>query len=249
VKLLPDADSVYLGDTARLPYGSKSQKTISRYAVESSKFLADQGSDLLVIACNTATAMALPEIQAAMAIPVIGVIEPGAKAALSTGTGGVLVLATSATVQSGAYTAALNAEGLRAYEKACPLLVPLVEEGWTSHPVMDEVLKIYLSEALAEAPDSATLLLGCTHYPLIQSAIRDAAERLGHPMEIINSARATAMATSEVIAAKFGDVHGQVSGKAKREFYATDSVEKFQRLGAGFLGQPIDEVRLIDLGG
>ncbi len=247
--MLPDADSVYLGDTARLPYGSKSQKTISRYAVESSKFLADQGADLLVIACNTATAMALPDIQQAMAIPVVGVIEPGAKAALSTGTGDVLVLATSATVQSGAYTAALNAEGLRAYEKACPLLVPLVEEGWTSHPVMDEVLKIYLSEALAEAPDSATLLLGCTHYPLIQSAIRDAAERLGHPMEIIDSARATAMATAEVIAAKFGDVHCQVSGEAKREFYATDSVEKFQRLGAGFLGQPIDEVRLIDLGG
>jgi glutamate racemase len=249
VKLLPEADSVYLGDTARLPYGSKSRQTISRYAVESSKFLAEQGADLLVIACNTATAMALPDIQQAMAIPVVGVIEPGAKAALSTGTGDVLVLATSATVQSGAYTAALNAEGLRAYEKACPLLVPLVEEGWTSHPVMDEVLKIYLSEALAEAPDSATLLLGCTHYPLIQSAIRDAAERLGHPMEIIDSARATAMATSEVIAAKFGAVHGQVSGEAKREFYATDSVEKFQRLGAGFLGQPIDEVRLIDLGG
>ena len=249
VKLLPEADSVYLGDTARLPYGSKSQKTISRYAVESSKFLADQGADLLVIACNTATAMALPDIQQAMAIPVVGVIQPGAKAALATGTGDVLVLATSATVQSGAYTQALNAEGLRAYEKACPLLVPLVEEGWTSHPVTDEVLKIYLSEAIAAAPDSATLLLGCTHYPLIQSAIRDAAERLGHPMVIIDSARATAMATAEMIAGKFGHVDREMSGVAKREFYATDSVEKFQRLGAGFLGQPIDEVRLIDLGG
>ena len=249
LKLLPEADSIYLGDTARLPYGSKSQKTISRYAVESSRFLAEQGADLLVIACNTATAMALPDIQAAMTIPVVGVIEPGAKAALATGEGDVLVLATSATVQSGAYTEALKVEGLRAYEKACPLLVPLVEEGWTSHPVMDEVLRIYLSEAIAAAPKSATLLLGCTHYPLIQSAIRSAAERLGHPMEVIDSARATAMATAEVIAAKFGHVDSQVSGAARREFYATDSVEKFQRLGAGFLGQPIDEVRLIDLGG
>ncbi|MBB5059755.1 glutamate racemase [Granulicella aggregans] len=249
LKLLPEADSIYLGDTARLPYGSKSQKTISRYAVESSRFLADQGSDLLVIACNTATAMALPDIQEAMTIPVVGVIEPGAKAALATGAGDVLVLATAATVQSGAYTAELNALGLKAYEKACPLLVPLVEEGWTSHHVMDEVLKIYLSEALAQAPDSAALLLGCTHYPLIQAAIREAAERLGHPMEIVDSARATAMATAEMIAARFGNVAGHLSGVAKLEFYATDSVEKFQRLGAGFLGQPIDEVRLIDLGG
>jgi glutamate racemase len=249
VKLLPEADSIYLGDTARLPYGSKSQKTISRYAVESSRFLADQGADLLVIACNTATAMALPDIQEAMAIPVVGVIEPGAKAALATGAGDVLVLATSATVQSKAYTAALRAEGLQAYEKACPLLVPLVEEGWTSHPVMDEVLRIYLSEAIAAAPTSAALLLGCTHYPLIQTAIRDAAERLGHPMEIIDSARATAMATAEVIAEKFGTVGLAMPGVAKREFYATDSVEKFQRLGAGFLDQSIDEVKLIDLGG
>jgi glutamate racemase len=193
--------------------------------------------------------MALPDIQEAMAIPVVGVIEPGAKAALAIGTGDVLVLATSATVQSGAYTAELKALGLKAYEKACPLLVPLVEEGWTSHHVMDEVLKIYLSEALAAAPDSATLLLGCTHYPLIQTAIRSATERLEHPMEIIDSARATAMATAEVIAEKFGAVDRAMPGAARREFYATDSVEKFQRLGAGFLGQPIDEVRLIDLGG
>jgi glutamate racemase len=249
LRLLPEADSIYLGDTARLPYGSKSQKTIARYAVESSKFLAEQGADLLVIACNTATALALPDIQQAMSVPVIGVVEPGAQAALATGAGSVLVLATSATVQSRAYTAALNSLGIRAYEKACPLLVPLVEEGWISHPVTDQVIDIYLAEALAAAPDAATLLLGCTHYPLISTAIHASAIRLGHPLEVVDSAFATAQATARLVEQKFPGTVGAVAESALRTFYATDSVEKFQRLGAGFLGQPIDHVHLIDLGG
>ena len=134
LKLLPGAESIYLGDTARLPYGSKSRETISRYAVSSARFLEDQGADLLVIACNTATALALEDIQVSLPIPVIGVIEPGAAAAAATvRTGDVLVLATAATVSSGAYTRELAAVGLNASEKACPLLVPLVEEGWISH--------------------------------------------------------------------------------------------------------------------
>jgi glutamate racemase len=249
LRLLPEADSIYLGDTARLPYGSKSQKTISRYAVESSKFLGDLGADLLVIACNTATALALPDIRAAMSIPVIGVIEPGAIAAQASGASNVLVLATSATVQSAAYTAALKGVGLQACEKACPLLVPLVEEGWTSHPVTEKVIEIYLQEALSKSPESTAILLGCTHYPLIEAAIRSVAEQLGHPMEIIDSARATAIATAEMIAARFGIRDRQGPSAPRREFYATDSIQKFQRLGAVFLGQPIDEIQLIDLGG
>jgi glutamate racemase len=249
LRLLPEADSIYLGDTARLPYGSKSQKTISRYAVSSSKFLAEQGADLLVIACNTATALALPDIQQALPIPVIGVVEPGAQAALDTGAGSVLVLATSATVQSGAYAAALQSRGLNAYEKACPLLVPLVEEGWTSHPVTDQVIDVYLAEALAAAPDAAALLLGCTHYPLIETSIHRSAVRLGHPMEVVDSAFATAMATARLVEEKFPGTIGVVAEQASRLFYATDSVEKFQSLGAGFLGHPIYNVQLIDLGG
>ena len=248
VKLLPGAESIYLGDTARLPYGSKSRETISRYAVSSARFLEEQGADLLVIACNTATALALEDIQAALPIPVIGVIDPGAAAAAAaTLKGDVLVLATVATVSSGAYTRALARVGLKACEKACPLLVPLVEEGWIAHPVTEEVIRIYLDEALAAAPDTATLLLGCTHYPLIEPAIRRVLDGMGHPLQIVDSAKATAFATARMVAECFPDV---AEGHAPaRTFFATDSVDKFRRLGAGFLGQPVDEVRLVDLGG
>jgi glutamate racemase len=254
LKLMPDAGSIYLGDTARLPYGSKSRATISRYAVSSAKFIEQQGADLLVVACNTATALALDDIEAAMPIPVVGVVQPGAEAAMAAAPGeSVLVLATAATVQSGAYAKALNALGLEAYEKACPLLVPLVEEGWTDHPVTDAVLKIYLEEALQSSPAAKTLLLGCTHYPLLEPAIRRTLAAMGHPLEIVDSAQATALATKHMIEARFSrnifaDA-AQATRGASRSYYATDSVEKFQRLGTHFLGEPLDEVRLVDLGG
>ena len=253
--LIPPARYIYLGDTARLPYGSKSRETIARYAVSSAKFLHQQGAELLVIACNTATALALEDIQHALPIPVIGVVEPGAQAALAAPSSvpsnpekrGVLVLATPATVQSHAYTHALNALGLSACEKACPLLVPLVEEGWIDHPVTDAVLKIYLTEALAAAPATQTLLLGCTHYPLIQPAIQRVLEALGHPLAIIDSADATARTTAALVSIHFPNL--ALTGEPTCTFYATDSIEKFQRLGSNFLGQPVTHVNLIDLGG
>src|SRR5271154_3071385 len=237
--LIPDAHYIYLGDTARLPYGSKSHETIARYAVSSAKFLHEQGADLLVIACNTATALAFKDIQSALPIPVIGVVEPGAQAALAatdTAPNHVLVLATAATVQSHAYTRALNALGLAACEKACPLLVPLVEEGWSNHPVTDEDLKISLAEALTSAPAAQTLLLGCTHYPLIEPAIRRALGALGHPLTIIDSAEATAHA----VASHLGlppQSSPPTAHRSSSTFYATDSIEKFRRLGSNFLGQ------------
>src|SRR6202789_754177 len=237
--LIPAAHYVYLGDTARLPYGSKSRETIARYAVSSAKFLHQQGAELLVIACNTATALALEDIQQALPIPVIGVVQPGAQAALAASTpskDSVLVLATAATVQSHAYTHALNALGLKAYEKACPLLVPLVEEGWIDHPVTDDVLKIYLTEALIAAPNTQTLLLGCTHYPLIQPAIQRVLESLHRPLTIIDSADATARATANLVSIHFPNL--APVGDPTCTFYATDSVEKFQRLGSNFLSQP-----------
>jgi len=250
--LIPAANYIYLGDTARLPYGSKSRETIARYAVSSAKFLHQQGAELLVIACNTATALALEDIQRALPIPVIGVIQPGAQAALAASSSlqpkpGVLVLATAATVQSHAYAHALNALGLAAHEKACPLLVPLVEEGWISHPVTDDVLKIYLTEALAAAPATQTLLLGCTHYPLLQPAIQHVLTSLGHPLTVIDSADATARATAALVATHFPNL--SATGDPTTTFYATDSIEKFQRLGSNFLGQPVAKVNLIDLGG
>jgi glutamate racemase len=299
--LIPNANYIYLGDTARLPYGSKSHETIARYAVSSAKFLHEQGANLLVIACNTATALALEDIQRALPIPVIGVVQPGANAALAASVttlnatsvparisvilsgaknprilpeaatisphnrvphlrdsltvadvgeispqSQILVLATTATVQSHAYTHALNALGLEAHEKACPLLVPLVEEGWIDHPVTDEVLKIYLTEALNAAPTASTLLLGCTHYPLLAPAIRRTLASMGHPLNIIDSAQATAhaVAAHPTLASHHSALKAQSC-----LFYATDSVEKFQRLGSAFLGQPLTGVRHIDLGG
>src|SRR5580658_1609052 len=143
---LPGADYTYLGDTARLPYGSKSQATIARYAVSSARFLVEEGAEFLVIACNTASALALDAIKDVVRVPVLGVIETGANAAqASSQTGDVLVIATDATVHSHAYERACSQHGLRALERACPLLVPLVEEGWIEHPVTLEVLRIYLS--------------------------------------------------------------------------------------------------------
>jgi glutamate racemase len=160
----------------------------------------------------------------------------------------VLVLATTATVQSHAYTQALNALNLEAHEKACPLLVPLVEEGWINHPVTDEVLRIYLTEALAQAPATNTLLLGCTHYPLLEPAIRRTLASIHHPLTIIDSAEATARA----VAAHLGlppQSSKLIAQNSQCTFYATDSVEKFQHLGSSFLGQPVAHVNPIDLGG
>ncbi len=242
---LPHDRYIFLGDSARLPYGSKSQSTVARFAVSSARFLLDHGADLLVIACNTATALALPEIIAAVApTPVLGVIAPGTEAAHAlTPTGDVLVLATPATVASAAYTASLHAVGLHAYEKACPLLVPLVEEGWIDHPVTAEVARIYLAEALAEAPEAQTLLLGCTHYPLIAPLLhRTAADLLGRPIHLVDSAGATAAAARTLLGPHTS------TAPATLQIFATDSVDKFQRLGSGFLGRPLPPVHLVDLG-
>ena len=253
VKRMPGARFAFLGDTARLPYGSKSRRTIARYAAESAQFLANQqGAEFLVIACNTASALALDAIQDAVSVPVLGVIEPGAAAAAASSTArDVLVIATEATVASHAYAAACRERGLRAVEKACPLLVPLVEEGWVNpvdHPVTPEVVRIYLNEALEEAraaghsPD--TLVLGCTHYPLLRAVFEQTVPR---GMRIIDSAEATADEAARqvgLIAAPRAE-----SPAIDIRCFATDSVEKFERLGSRFLGLPVGKVELVDLGG
>jgi glutamate racemase len=251
---IPSAHYIYLGDTARLPYGAKSQATIARYAVESAQFLEQRGCEYLVIACNTATALALEDIRRAVKVPVLGVIEPGAaaaKRAIGQARGEVLVLATAATVQSHAYHAACEAIGLRAVEVACPLLVPLVEEGWIDHEVTREVLRIYLSDALTKCKPDA-VLLGCTHYPLIAGAIEKTLRELGSNAVVIDSADATAEAAAAAldIAALGSGIDAAVTRTVGSfECFATDSVEKFQRLGSLFLRQPIAQVHALDLGG
>jgi glutamate racemase len=248
---LPRARFVFFGDTARLPYGSKSRRTIARYAAQCAQFLvSEQGAEFLIIACNTASALALDAIQDAVQVPVLGVIEPGAEAARAASrSGDVLVIATDATVQSHAYAAACRARGLRALEMACPLLVPLVEEGWTDHPVTAEVIRIYLDELNAEAsalgmnPD--TLLLGCTHYPLLRPLLERAVPA---GMRVIDSADATAEAAVKLFGQQKTEKRSP-SAQDQVRCFATDSVEKFERLGSRFLGQPTGKVQLVDLGG
>ncbi len=254
---LPGAEFFYLGDTARLPYGSKSQATVARYAVESAQLLESYGAQYLVIACNTASALALDAIRAAAHVPVLGVIETGAdSAAAASVTRDVLVLATDATVQSHAYAQACAARRLRGLEKACPLLVPLIEEGWIARGQDDDpaeavtrsVLRIYLEEALADARQRGyeldTVLLGCTHYPLLREMLK---ETLPAGMKILDSAEATARRVRQQLEAE--RLISANDGLNRCHFFATDSVDKFRTLGSRFLGQPIERVKLIDLGG
>src|SRR5208337_2689972 len=185
----------YFGDTARLPYGSKSAATVAHYAVGAVQYLQEQGAELLVIACNTATALALDEIQRAAGVGVIGVIEPGAAAAAAaTAKKSVVVIGTEATISSHAYRRALEARNVTVREKACPLLVPLVEEGWVEHPVTEQVARIYLTEAFGDGfGDADVLVLGCTHYPLLKPLLRRVAP--AH-VTIVDSAESTARAVA-----------------------------------------------------
>lgn len=262
LKLVPNADYAYFGDTARLPYGSKSVETVARYAVEASHFLESQGAQLLVIACNTATALALDRICAAAHVPVVGVVEPGADAAAAVSKNRkIVVIGTNATVSSHAYQKALQKHGLEAREKACPLLVPLVEEGWVEHPVTEQVARIYLAEAFADGfHDADTMVLGCTHYPLLKPLLRRAAP---DHVSIVDSAESTARAVSlhfkELLPMLPADkAHPGVPQASphlrdlgtmlpRLRFFATDSTEKFQRLGQRFLGLPIEHVEHVDL--
>jgi glutamate racemase len=248
LELLPGCDYLYFGDTARLPYGSKSVETVAKYAVEAAHFLEQRGAQLLVIACNTATALALDKITAAASVPVIGVVEPGAeRAAAASKNRRVVVIGTEATVGSHAYLKALEARGVQAQEKACPLLVPLVEEGWVEHSVTEQVARIYLDEVFAEEFKTAdVLVLGCTHYPLIKPLLHRVAP--AH-VTIVDSAESTADAVRKLL--RRDPLPASSESERRRmprlQFFATDSVEKFRRLGARFLDQKIENVEHVDL--
>jgi len=249
LEVIPEADYLYFGDTARLPYGSKSVETVGRYAVEAAHYLEGHGAQLLVIACNTATALALDRITAAARVPVVGVVEPGAEAADSVSKNKkVVVVGTEATVSSHAYRKALEVRGVNAREKACPLLVPLVEEGWVEHPVTEEVARIYLDEAFADGfHDADALVLGCTHYPLLKPLLR----RVAPPhVGIVDSAESTAHAVAarlQKLLPPTPAVGEERRALPRLKFFATDSVEKFRRLGPRFLGHDIQDVQHVDL--
>lgn len=237
VRQLPSADYLYFGDTARLPYGSKSKATVAKYAIGAVEYLVQHGAERVVIACNTACALAFPEIAAAAKVPTTGVIEPGAhRATEESRSKQVAVIATEGTVNSHAYRSALERLGVRAIEKACPLFVPLVEEGWLDHPVTEQVAHIYLDGLRREAPDADALVLGCTHYPLLKPLL---ARVIGESMAIVDSAESTAAEVAQLV--------GTGKGKGNVHFFATDSVEKFRRAGEKFMGRPIGGVEHVDL--
>jgi glutamate racemase len=240
-RVLPAADYLYFGDTAHLPYGAKSVRTVAKYAIAAAHFLEQHNIEMLVVACNTATALAFDDISAAVNIPVVGVVEPGAqRAATISKSRKAVVIATEATVSSHAYQKALERLGIEATEKACPLFVPLVEEGWVEHPVTEQVAHIYMDELFRDgAHDADVLLLGCTHYPLLRPLLRRVAPAR---VEIVDSAESTAAKVVELLKKKAD--HTQLGGL---RCYATDSVEKFRRLGSKFLGCPIEQVELVDI--
>ena len=248
VRLIPDADYLYFGDTARLPYGSKSAETVSRYAVGATQYLEQHGAEMLVVACNTATALALDNVQQASRVPVVGVVEPGAERASSASQKRkVVVIGTEATVSSHAYAKALHARNVEVKEKACPLLVPLVEEGWVDHPVTEQVARIYLQEAFVDGFESAdVLVLGCTHYPLIKALLRRVAP---HHVAIVDSAESTAHVVCEKLTAQPLQTPEAPERRQhpRIRFFATDSVEKFKRLGSHFLGHAVDNVEHVNL--
>jgi len=248
VHCIPDANYLYFGDTARLPYGSKSAATVAHYAVGAVQHLQSRGAELLVIACNTATALAFDEIRAASKVGVIGVVEPGANAASEASRNRkVVVIGTDATISSHAYRRALEARSIAVKEKACPLFVPLVEEGWIDHPVTEQVARIYLNEAFAEdARDADVLVLGCTHYPLLKPVLRRIAPE---HVTIVDSAESTAQEVARQL-----EVHplpvapdDERRSAPRLKFFATDSAEKFKKMGSRFLGLPVEDVLHVDL--
>lgn len=251
IHYVPRSDYFYFGDTARLPYGSKSPETVARYATGAAKFLEQRGIQILVVACNTATALALDAVADASTVPVFGVINPGAEAVSDLSkTRKAVVIGTEATVASHAYKRALANCGIEAYEKACPLLVPLVEEGWTEHDITEQVARIYLGEAFENGSEASdVLLLGCTHYPLLKPMLR----RILRPeVGIVDSAESTALKVAREMGVKYEGEPAEtklLKGDVKLQFYVTDSVEKFRRLGTRFLGYSVDDVQHADLGG
>jgi len=250
---LPNERFVYLGDTARVPYGTKSLATVERYAVENSKFLQAHGIKLLVVACNTASALALPAIRQAVRVPVIGVIEPGARAAVEAVSDGQIgVIATEATIQSRAYAEAIASINPRisVFEKACPLFVSLAEEGWAESDVTRTVARDYLAE-FSDASVQA-LVLGCTHYPILRKAI---SEGIGIDVKLIDSGEATAGEVRSLLA-RVGLANETRIFEQERQlcddldhFYVTDAATRFAKVAERFLGAAPSVLEAVEVWG
>ncbi|MDQ1636751.1 MAG: glutamate racemase [Pyrinomonadaceae bacterium] len=250
---LPAERFVYLGDTARVPYGTKSLSTVERYGIENAKFLEAQGIKLLVVACNTASALALPAIGNAVDIQVVGVIEPGARAAVEIAGGkAIAVIATEATVQSGAYAKAINQidPHRKVIERACPLFVPLAEEGWANSEVARSVAEQYLQD-LRDA-DLGALVLGCTHYPIL----RDLISEVVGDIALIDSGEAAAAEVRSLLESEQLRASQTTSELAERRlcddldhFYVTDAAERFAKVAERFLGTAPSVLEAVEVWG
>lgn len=244
---MPEEALIYFGDTAHVPYGSKSPEAIARFSTEAARFLAGRGIKLLVVACNTSSAWALPAIRRAVKVSVIGVIESGARAALAVSRGGRIgIIGTEATIKSRAYDRAMRLASTRRKEaapraiksQACPLFVPLVEEGWWNGAVVDAVARRYVAPLKRARVD--TLILGCTHYPYLKPVL---SRVMGRNVLLIDSAEETARETQRFLS-DLG-LRAPRGGRGRREFYASDAPGRFQRLARRMLGEAgVTRVRL-----
>jgi len=240
---LPQESTLYFGDTARVPYGSKSRDVISRFSLEIVQFLLQEKVKMIVVACNTASAFALTAVRSRFDVPIIGVINPGAQAAVSmTKTGRVGVIGTEGTIESQAYSEAIHElkPEVQVFGQACPLIVPLVEEGWLDKPVALEIVKEYLFPLLANRIDA--MVLGCTHYPLLKNLL---ARVVGPDIRLIDSAEETA----RIVGRQLKELHLEAPPDAPvlRRFFVSDAPEKFEKIGQRFLGQPIPGVKRVDI--
>jgi glutamate racemase len=244
MRQLPSESIVYFGDTARVPYGPKSPDTVRRYSHEIAEFLRAEGVKAIVIACNTATAHALPMLRAEQPLPVVGVVEPGARAAVAATSGGpVGVIGTMGTIRSGAYARAIHAlrDDVEVISQPCPLLVPFVEEGWLTHEATRIVAHEYLDGLRDRHVD--TLVLGCTHYPLLKTLI---GEVVGRPVRLIDSAEETAAEIGRVLAEQ--GLSAPAGTTPHHRFVASDAPDHFSRMAERFLGTPLERVETVTLG-
>ncbi|MDM7923793.1 MAG: glutamate racemase [Pyrinomonadaceae bacterium] len=251
---LPNEHFIYLGDTARVPYGTKSLATVERYALENAEFLASIGIKMLVVACNTASALALPAIRSHIGIDVVGVIGPGGRKAVEVTKcerPNIAVIATEATVASNAYAESIRraCENASIYQAACPLFVPLAEEGWTNEPETNSIAEKYLSGVRDFKPDA--LVLGCTHYPILRDVIQ---KTVGENVRLIDSGEATAEEVERILGQKGLMNPNVVSGDRSLcddldHFYVTDAADRFARVAERFLGAKPSKLEAIEIFG
>jgi glutamate racemase len=240
---LPNEQLIYFGDTARIPYGTKSKQLVQQYAMDDAAFLLQHNVKMIVAACNTASAMAIDLLKEKLDIPVVGVVLPGSVGAIrETKNYSIGVIGTSATINSTAYAQAIKANSkqeVEVYSQACPLLVPLVEEGWLTEHVTHLTLENYLKDILKNEVD--TLILGCTHYPLLKETIQSVT---GPNIKLVDSGSETALFVEKIL--RQNDLHNKGSKKADDLFFVSDIPQKFEEIGSRFLGEPLQNVQRID---